>query len=80
MSTSAPPQAGAAAVERKPKGGPTERAKAERKLAWMLCAPAVGLMFTTRMRTCPAVTGVFASVVVNPVTAPPPVPPVANSV
>jgi multiple sugar transport system permease protein len=44
VSTSAPPQAGAAAVEKKPKGGPTERARAERKLAWMLCAPAVFLM------------------------------------
>jgi multiple sugar transport system permease protein len=44
VSTSAPPQAGATAVEKPPKGGLTERARAERKLAWMLCAPAVIMM------------------------------------
>ena len=43
MSTSAPPQVGAAARDKK-KVGLTERARAERKLAWMLCAPAVVLM------------------------------------
>jgi multiple sugar transport system permease protein len=43
VSTSAPPQVGAAAAEPK-KVGLTERARAERKLAWMLCAPAVFLM------------------------------------
>ena len=43
MSTAAPPQVGAAATEPK-KVGLTERARAERKLAWMLCAPAVGMM------------------------------------
>jgi multiple sugar transport system permease protein len=41
-------QAGAApagtAAEQKPKGKVTDRAKAERKLAWMLCAPAVVAM------------------------------------
>ena len=46
MSTSAPPQVGSDAppTGRRKKGGITERAKAERKLAWMLCAPAVILM------------------------------------
>jgi multiple sugar transport system permease protein len=44
VSTSAPPQAGATAVEPPRKGGLTERARAERKLAWLLCAPAVFLM------------------------------------
>ena len=43
MSTAAPPQAGAGAQEPK-KVGLTERARAERKLAWMLCAPAVLMM------------------------------------
>jgi multiple sugar transport system permease protein len=42
VSTSAPPQV---ATEQKPKKpGLTERARAERKLAWMLCAPAVIMM------------------------------------
>ena len=44
MSTSAPPQTGAAAVEKPKKKPVTDRAKAERKLAWMLCAPAVLVM------------------------------------
>jgi multiple sugar transport system permease protein len=43
VSTAAPPQAGAGAQEPK-KTGLTERARAERKLAWMLCAPAVLMM------------------------------------
>ncbi len=43
MSTNAPPQVGAA-VEKPAKVGVTERARAERKLAWMLCAPAVLMM------------------------------------
>ena len=43
MSTAVPPQVGAAAQKPK-KAGLTERARAERKLAWMLCAPAVGMM------------------------------------
>jgi multiple sugar transport system permease protein len=43
VSTAAPPQAGAGAQKPK-KVGLTERARAERKLAWMLCAPAVGMM------------------------------------
>ena len=43
MSTSVPPQVGAAATKPK-KVGLTERARAERKLAWMLCAPAVAMM------------------------------------
>jgi multiple sugar transport system permease protein len=43
VSTAAPPQAGAAA-EKPPKVGVTERAREERKLAWMLCAPAVIMM------------------------------------
>jgi multiple sugar transport system permease protein len=44
VSTSAPPQVGSDA-ERAPKaGGVSERARAERKLAWMLCAPAVVMM------------------------------------
>ena len=43
MSTAAPPQTGAAA-EKKEKIGLTDRARAERKLAWMLCAPAVAMM------------------------------------
>ena len=43
MSTGAPPQAGAAAVEPR-KAGLTERARAERKLGWSLSAPAVILM------------------------------------
>ena len=43
MSTAAPPQAGAA-VEKPQKVGITERARAERKLAWLLCAPAVLMM------------------------------------
>jgi multiple sugar transport system permease protein len=43
VSVAAPPQSGAFA--RKPKkAGLTERARAERKLAWMLCAPAVAIM------------------------------------
>lgn len=41
MSTAAPPQAGA--IAQKPRGL-TERARAERKLGWMLCAPAVIFM------------------------------------
>ena len=43
MSTAAPPQVGAAA-EKPAKVGLTERGRAERKLAWMLCAPAVLMM------------------------------------
>ena len=43
MSTAAPPQVGAAAQKPK-KVGLTERARAERKLAWLLCAPAVIMM------------------------------------
>ena len=43
MSTAAPPQVGAAASKPQ-KVGLTERARAERKLAWMLCAPAVIMM------------------------------------
>jgi len=43
VSTAAPPQVGAAA-EKPQKVGITERARAERKLAWMLCAPAVIMM------------------------------------
>jgi multiple sugar transport system permease protein len=43
VSTAAPPQAGAA-VTRAPSGGLTERTKAERRLGWMLCAPAVVAM------------------------------------
>ncbi|HEV3485521.1 MAG TPA: sugar ABC transporter permease [Vicinamibacterales bacterium] len=43
MSTAAPPQVGAAA-SKPPKVGITDRARAERKLAWMLCAPAVIMM------------------------------------
>ena len=43
MSTAVPPQAGAGA-EKPAKVGLTERARAERKLAWMLCAPAVAMM------------------------------------
>jgi multiple sugar transport system permease protein len=43
VSTNAPPQAGAAA-EKPQKVGVTDRARAERKLAWMLCAPAVAMM------------------------------------
>ena len=43
MSTAAPPQAGAGAMKPK-KVGLTERARAERKLAWTLCAPAIILM------------------------------------
>ncbi|MDQ5807991.1 MAG: sugar ABC transporter permease [Actinomycetota bacterium] len=43
MSTAAPPQVGAAA-EKPQKVGLTERARAERKLAWTLCAPAVIMM------------------------------------
>jgi multiple sugar transport system permease protein len=43
VSTAAPPQAGAAAQEPK-KVGLTERARAERKLGWLLCAPAVIMM------------------------------------
>jgi multiple sugar transport system permease protein len=43
VSTAAPPQAGAGVQEPK-RVGITERARAERKLAWMLCAPAVILM------------------------------------
>ncbi len=43
MSTAVPPQVGAAAGKPK-KVGLTERARAERKLAWMLCAPAIFLM------------------------------------
>jgi multiple sugar transport system permease protein len=43
VSTAAPPQAGAAATKPK-KAGLTERARAERKLAWTLCAPAVVMM------------------------------------
>jgi multiple sugar transport system permease protein len=46
VSTNVPPQVGsdAPATGRRKKAPVTERAKAERKLAWMLCAPAVGLM------------------------------------
>jgi multiple sugar transport system permease protein len=40
VSTAAPPQAGAGARDPK-KVGLTDRARSERKLAWMLCAPAV---------------------------------------
>ena len=43
MSTAAPPQVGAGA-QRPRKVGLTERARAERKLAWLLCAPAVIMM------------------------------------
>ncbi len=43
MSSAAPPQVGAAAQKPK-KVGLTERGRAERKLAWMLCAPAVFVM------------------------------------
>jgi multiple sugar transport system permease protein len=43
VSTQAPPQAGAEAVKPR-KAGLTERARAERKLAWTLCAPAVIMM------------------------------------
>jgi multiple sugar transport system permease protein len=43
VSTAAPPQTGAAAQEPE-KVGLTERARAERKLGWMLCAPAVVMM------------------------------------
>ena len=43
MSTAAPPQVGAAAKKPR-KAGLTERGRAERKLAWMLCAPAVVMM------------------------------------
>ena len=43
MSTSAPPQVGAGA-QKPAKVGVTDRARAERKLAWMLCAPAVVMM------------------------------------
>lgn len=42
MSTSAPPQAGAAAEGRTQ--GVSDRTRSERKLAWMLCAPAVFVM------------------------------------
>ena len=46
MSTAAPPQAGAHAVAPKKNGKAplSERSRAERKLAWMLCAPAVVVM------------------------------------
>ena len=46
MSVAAPPQVGSDAAEggKKKKAPLTGRAKAERKLAWMLCAPAVFLM------------------------------------
>jgi multiple sugar transport system permease protein len=43
VSTAAPPQVGSD-IQEPPKGGITERAKAERKLAWTLCAPAVIMM------------------------------------
>ncbi len=43
MSTAAPPQVGAGA-QKPAKVGITERARAERKLAWTLCAPAVVMM------------------------------------
>jgi len=43
VSTAAPPQVGAAA-EKPQRVGLTERARAERKLAWLLCAPAVIMM------------------------------------
>ena len=43
MSTAAPPQAAAGAQKPK-KVGLTERGRAERKLAWTLCAPAVIMM------------------------------------
>ena len=43
MSVQTPTQPGAIA-EKPSKAGLTERAKAERKLAWMLCAPAVVMM------------------------------------
>jgi multiple sugar transport system permease protein len=43
VSTAAPPQVGAGA-EKPQKVGLTERARAERKLAWTLCAPAVAMM------------------------------------
>ncbi len=43
MSTAAPPQVGAGA-QKPEKVGLTDRARAERKLAWMLCAPAVVMM------------------------------------
>jgi multiple sugar transport system permease protein len=43
VSTAAPPQAGATAQQPRKKGT-TDKTKAERKLAWMLCAPAVIMM------------------------------------
>jgi multiple sugar transport system permease protein len=47
MSTAAPTQVGAPATSRRKRGGPaqtSDRSKAERKLAFMLCAPAVLVM------------------------------------
>ncbi len=44
MSVAVPPQSGATATAGPPQAGPSGRVKAERKLAWMLCAPAVIMM------------------------------------
>ncbi len=44
MSVAVPTQSGATATAGPPQAGPSGRVKAERKLAWMLCAPAVIMM------------------------------------
>ncbi len=64
MSTAAPPQVGQPAVEsRRRRGGPTQtsdRTKAERKLAFMLCAPAVVAMLLVTLY--PILYAIFLSV------------------
>jgi multiple sugar transport system permease protein len=44
VSVAVPTQSGATATAGPPQAGPSGRVKAERKLAWMLCAPAVIMM------------------------------------
>ena len=63
MSTAAPAQVGSTATKRRKRGGPTQttdRTKAERKLAFMLCAPAVLAMLLVTVY--PILYAIFLSV------------------